>query len=392
MTGWSDSKEKRICLNMIVKDEAESILFTLRSLDGVISSWVVCDTGSSDGTPEQIQGFFKARGLPGVLVYHDWEDFSTNRNRCLEQGRKIRYMCDYWLWMDADQLLVTNSSGNYWKKYLDKDGYWIEEQSHGISFTTLRLLGTHKTWYFKGKIHETVQPNEPVEVGVLPSDVISTLHDHSYHRSLEDDIRLMHDELNENPDNTRMLFYLAKAYRATKDPRSAIQYFQEYIRKGNYSEEIFYSFFGIASILNEVLSGKASTNRELLQYLRQTELVKGDQITLDDAMKAFQNAADFLPYRKDPYCVMSDLHWTFGKDALKCFQMAEKGIHMPGKKFDTLFLEPHFEYCPHMMACICGARLDKSIGRDSCSLILDSLKGDAFWEQEYRSLASKILH
>lgn len=99
----------------------------------------------------------------------------------------------------------------------------------------------------------------------------------------------------------------------------------------------------------------------------------------------------FLPYRKDPYCVMSDLHWTFGKDALKCYRMAEKGIHVSGKKFDTLFLEPHFEYCPHMMACICGAQLDTPAGKESCSLILDSLKGDTFWEKEYRSLASKML-
>ena len=29
-------------------------------------------------------------------------------------------------------------------------------------------------------------------------------------------------------------------------------------------------------------------------------------MTLDDVMKAFQNAVDFLPYRKETYGVMSD--------------------------------------------------------------------------------------
>ena len=46
-----------ICLNMIVKDEADIIINTLTNLvDKIpIHYWVICDTGSTDNTAELIE-------------------------------------------------------------------------------------------------------------------------------------------------------------------------------------------------------------------------------------------------------------------------------------------------------------------------------------------------
>jgi glycosyltransferase involved in cell wall biosynthesis len=41
---------KSVCLNMIVKDEAHVIRRCLGSVRPLIDSWVIVDTGSSDGT------------------------------------------------------------------------------------------------------------------------------------------------------------------------------------------------------------------------------------------------------------------------------------------------------------------------------------------------------
>ena len=56
-------KDATICLNMIVKDESHIIKETLQKLCNKInfSYWVICDTGSSDNTPEIIQEFFKEK-------------------------------------------------------------------------------------------------------------------------------------------------------------------------------------------------------------------------------------------------------------------------------------------------------------------------------------------
>lgn len=57
----------RLCLHMTVKDEAAIIERCLAAAAPVISSWVICDTGSTDDTRERVESFFAARGIPGEL-------------------------------------------------------------------------------------------------------------------------------------------------------------------------------------------------------------------------------------------------------------------------------------------------------------------------------------
>lgn len=47
-------------------------------------SWVICDTGSTDGTQDLLTSYFAAAGIPGHLANHTWKDFGHNRNLCLE--------------------------------------------------------------------------------------------------------------------------------------------------------------------------------------------------------------------------------------------------------------------------------------------------------------------
>jgi len=56
-----------ICLNMIVRNEAHIIRETLDSVVPYISSWVIVDTGSNDGTQDLIRDHMGRRGIPGEL-------------------------------------------------------------------------------------------------------------------------------------------------------------------------------------------------------------------------------------------------------------------------------------------------------------------------------------
>ena len=53
-----------ICLNMIVKNESHIIEQTLNNIiDNIkIDYWVICDTGSTDNTPQIITEFFEKKG------------------------------------------------------------------------------------------------------------------------------------------------------------------------------------------------------------------------------------------------------------------------------------------------------------------------------------------
>jgi glycosyltransferase involved in cell wall biosynthesis len=90
----------RLCLNMIVRDEAPVIERCIRSVLPHIQCWAIVDTGSSDGTQAIVRGLLG--GLPGELIERPWVDFATNRNQALELARGYG---DYALIMDADDAL-----------------------------------------------------------------------------------------------------------------------------------------------------------------------------------------------------------------------------------------------------------------------------------------------
>ena len=61
----SDPRTARptICLNMIVRNEIHIVADVLDAVAPYISSWVIVDTGSADGTQDLIRN---AHGPPGV--------------------------------------------------------------------------------------------------------------------------------------------------------------------------------------------------------------------------------------------------------------------------------------------------------------------------------------
>ncbi|HBO81928.1 MAG TPA: family 2 glycosyl transferase, partial [Cupriavidus sp.] len=87
----------RICLSMIVKNEAAVIERCLRAVRPHIHAWAISDTGSTDGTQDIIRNTLG--DLPGELIERPWVDFSTNRNEALALAAKHG---DYALLIDAD--------------------------------------------------------------------------------------------------------------------------------------------------------------------------------------------------------------------------------------------------------------------------------------------------
>src|ERR1700739_2942811 len=88
---------------MIVKNEADVVAETLDSVAPYISSWVIVDTGSTDGTQDLIRKHMARLGIPGELHERPWHNFGHNRTEALTlaQGHG-----DYIWVIDADDIIV----------------------------------------------------------------------------------------------------------------------------------------------------------------------------------------------------------------------------------------------------------------------------------------------
>ena len=143
-----------ICLNMIVKNEADIIVDTFNNiLERIkIDYWVISDTGSTDKTKEIICNFFKEKGIKGELVEHEWKDFAYNRTKALESAFN---KTDYLLIFDADdrfegQFILPKP------KLMNKDSYKLLFGTKDALYYRELLINNRKKWHFKGVLHEVL--------------------------------------------------------------------------------------------------------------------------------------------------------------------------------------------------------------------------------------------
>ncbi|MEO6323155.1 MAG: hypothetical protein ABIQ65_00845, partial [Thermoanaerobaculia bacterium] len=143
----------RLCLNMIVKDEAAILERCLSAAAPELDYWVICDTGSSDGTQELVRSFFASRGIPGELHEIPFVDFSESRNRALSLCREAGPFFDYILLADADMELVVEDPG--YRSGLNAGAHLVP-QRNTITYENVRLLRRELPAHYVGATHEYI--------------------------------------------------------------------------------------------------------------------------------------------------------------------------------------------------------------------------------------------
>ncbi len=147
--------DQTICLNMIVKNEADIIIDTLKNIieKMPIHYWVICDTGSDDNTPYLIKKFFKEKGISGELINSEWKDFAYNRTIALDNAYK---KTDFVFVFDADDRIV----GNITLPKLEKGCAYLMNFGSTLQFKRIPLLCNNIKWYYEGVMHELITTKE----------------------------------------------------------------------------------------------------------------------------------------------------------------------------------------------------------------------------------------
>jgi glycosyltransferase involved in cell wall biosynthesis/predicted GH43/DUF377 family glycosyl hydrolase len=262
-----------IALCMIVRNEAPVIERCLKSVRPLIDTWVVCDTGSDDGTPELIEQTLD--GMPGQVHETPWVDFGHNRSLLMELARGS---ADYLLLLDAD--MTVRSRGEL--PELEADAYMLRE-SGSLDFGVLRLVRGDREWWYEGSTHEHIATDGRFEQQVLDALLIEHHADGSSRTSkLLRDIGLLKRDLRRDPYNPRPYFYLAQTYRDLGRRDLAIDYYDRRVELGGWDEEVFYA------------------------RLQQGALMAS--VDLDEAVPVLLNAWERRPTRAEPLYELARAH------------------------------------------------------------------------------------
>jgi glycosyltransferase involved in cell wall biosynthesis len=270
----------RVCLSMIIKNEAHVIERCLRSVKPYVHSWVISDTGSTDGTQDIVRKFMA--DMPGELIERPWVDFATNRNEALELAKKHG---DYALIIDADEVIQANPDFK-WDE-LDAPGYLIELIYGELRYRRVALPRLDSDWQWRGVLHEALVSPYAAQVKFLPGLNIRVFTDGARSSKQSQTQKFLHDAdvlrraLVDEPDNARYAFYLAQSLRDAGQLPESVKAYEDRVAMGGWPEEVYFSKLQIASIKER--SGAAYA----------------------EIVAAYIDAYDFRPTRAEAACDLS---------------------------------------------------------------------------------------
>jgi tetratricopeptide (TPR) repeat protein len=243
---------KRLCLNMIVKNEAARIERALASALPYISCYAIVDTGSTDDTIKLIHEFFALNGVPGEIINAPFENFSQARNAALIAGRSllidpITPFADYFLLMDADMELVVDDPHAF--DNLVGPAYTMIQTAGAISYHNARLLHAKIPAEYIGVTHEYL--GAPCGAHITGAHFVDHADGSNRVDKFKRDIKLLLDALEDEPDNGRYWFYLAQSYRDAGQHADAVRAYQRRVNMGGWEEETWNAQVNLAHSLKD---------------------------------------------------------------------------------------------------------------------------------------------
>jgi glycosyltransferase involved in cell wall biosynthesis len=286
---------------MIVKNERRVILNCLASVKPIIDSWVIVDTGSTDGTQQLIREFLK--DIPGELYERPWVDFSHNRNEALAYSKKKG---DYSLLIDADEKLIY--SEDFRLPQLTFDYYYIPVDVGECEFLRNSLIDNRFDWQFTGVIHEIISSTTAKRYDLLRG-VVNSAKSNQGGRSQDKekylkDAQVLEKELLKDPGNGRYVLHLAGAYVNAKDYERGLKTYRKRGEMGGFSEEVFYA---------------------LLQTARLEEFLKKPKETF---VASYQKAYAYRPTRAEPLYYLAR-YFIQEKNYAESYKAAKTAIAIP---------------------------------------------------------------
>lgn len=300
----------RLCLHMIVKNEAHVIKRCLDSVMSLIDYWVIVDTGSTDDTKKIIKDYLQ--DIPGELHEIPWTNWGETRSKALAFAL---HKAEYILLMDADDILEFQGPVQF--PPLTKDQYIMWRGIQGYSYHRPQIIKGDLPWKYVGVTHEYLDCLYPYTSEILESVRYITLDDGAESQDLKKkfmkNVELLEEGLKQEPDNVRYAFYLADSYLNVGEKGKALEMYQKRIDMGGWDQEVFWSKLQMSYIMREL------------------------NFPTSVVLEAYRDAYRYRPHRSESVYFMADILNQLEKyeeayKLIKTHELAEK----PTEK-DVLF-------------------------------------------------------
>lgn len=306
----SDTKTVALC--MIVKNEAHVIERCIDSVLPLIDLIYICDTGSTDGTPDLIFEYAVKHDILAHVDYDSWVNFGANRTRAIESLRACAPDIDYVLMIDADEVLVFEKGfdARCFKDQLYHSAYNVRSVLFGSEYNRPQLFSNKLPFKFTGVIHEYLDYSEPVDYGKVTAFYNTPIQDGGRSKDPEkykNDARLLEEALTLESDPLliiRYTYYLAQSYRCYGAFHKALHYYELRSKMAGWTEETYISLLAIAQLKEKI--------RDL--YADEQIALQGVSFTVEDILSSYLYAYNYMPSRIEAIygairlCRLNDWH------------------------------------------------------------------------------------
>lgn len=233
-----------ICLVMIVKNESALIADTLVDLRPFVDHAVICDTGSTDDTPDIIREVCTRLELPLALFIHEWKDFAHNRSLAFENARNAVCTADWYMVFDADDRIVGDFPDQALKNIPKEiDALYCTYGTETTRYQRLTFFRSTLKWGYRGVLHEFAcclsKADSEVKKKNLAGDYFIHINSRGvsarsrdpqkFSRDAQVLVRAIEDPATDKELIPRYVFYAARSFMDAGEYTEAIHYFDRYL-------------------------------------------------------------------------------------------------------------------------------------------------------------------
>ena len=342
--------------------------------------WTILDTGSTDETIDIINRVLVGK-KKGELFQEPFINFRDSRNRCLELAGK---KCKFITMLDDTYVLEGNLRAflNEVRGDQRSTSFTLYIKSDDTIYGSNRIIKSDSELRYVHRIHEVITDKNNINI-VIPKEV-SLIDDRRFDymekRTMDRkqlDLKLLFEEVEENPHDPRAYYYLAQTYNLLEDYEKSFFYFTkraEFTNSGFVQERVD-ALFESARIANFKLNKPWHECEELY-----TKCYKADE-----------SRPEALYFIGVHYYLENNFNKAFGYFK-KAFEIGFP-IHCQYSLKPTL----SYHFLPKFLCKICYELKEYDLGKQSAELFLknnlpnaDSYDEIVSWYKIYEKLTIHV--